>query len=95
MAELDDFHSTHPAPPRPDALPVSWSSPLPHSSGIRVRDYTCECRSLVFELCVAGGLAFIRRYDRSVSPGVIVESPRERAHNTELLWWQLIAGKAR
>jgi hypothetical protein len=95
VTALDDFHSMHPASPRPDALPVNWSAPEPQAARIRVRDYTCECRSVVFEQCRAGGLAFVRRHDRSVFPWVITESPWGSISDTELLWRQLMAGKAR
>jgi hypothetical protein len=50
---------------------------------------------VVFEQCRAGGLAFVRRHDRSVFPWVITESPWGSISDTELLWRQLMAGKAR
>lgn len=95
MVELYDFHGFHPASPRPDAISVHWSPPQSRSASVRIRDYTCECLPVVFEQCRAGGLAFVRRHDRSVFPWVIVESPWERVRDTELLWRQLMTGKAR
>jgi hypothetical protein len=50
---------------------------------------------VLFEQCRAGGLAFIRRHDRSIFPWVIAESPWESVSDTELLWRQLMTGKAR
>ncbi len=64
-------------------------------SPARVRNYTCECLTLVFEDCRAGGQGFIRRYDRSVVPWVIAESPRVRVGEAETLWRQVISGEAR
>ncbi|SEU33147.1 hypothetical protein [Nonomuraea wenchangensis] len=90
-----DFHGTHPVSPRPDAVRVKWIEVQPSLSPARVRRYTCECRPLMFEDCRAGGQAFIRRYDRSVVPWAIAESPRVKIREAEILWRQLMAGQAR
>ncbi|TMR94747.1 hypothetical protein [Nonomuraea basaltis] len=95
MAEFGDFHSMHPASPRPDAVPVQWSRSQRRTDRVRVRAYTCECWLLVFEHCMAAGLGFVRRYDRSVSPPAIVESPWMRVRDAETLWQQIMQGEAR
>ncbi|TYB53446.1 hypothetical protein FXF51_49230 [Nonomuraea sp. PA05] len=95
MADDHDFHGTHPASPGPDAVPVRWTPVQRHPEAARVRGYTCECLALVFEDCRAGGQGFIRRYDRSVKPWAIAESPKVRVSEAETLWRQLINGEAR
>ncbi|AQZ68585.1 unnamed protein product [[Actinomadura] parvosata subsp. kistnae] len=95
VAEDYDFHGTHPATPRPDAVPVRWAMVEDRPLPARVRGYTCECLPIIFEDCRAGGQGFIRRYDRSVSPWVIAESPRIKVSAAERLWRQLINGEAR
>ncbi|GAA3572699.1 hypothetical protein GCM10022419_062030 [Nonomuraea rosea] len=95
MTDDYDFHGTHPASPRPDAMPVRWTLVQRRPDRARVRGYTCECQSLIFEDCRAGGQGFIRRYDRSVVPWVIAESPRVKVGEAETLWRQLINGEAR
>ncbi|MEU8361112.1 hypothetical protein AB0C27_34360 [Nonomuraea sp. NPDC048882] len=95
MVDDDGFHSTHPAPPGPDAAPVRWRLVKRRPDPARVRGYTCECLSLVFEDCRAGGLGFIRRYDWSVDPCVITESPRVKVGEAETLWRQVISGQVR
>lgn len=95
MTEFDGLHSMHPVPPRPDAAAIGWSPSRRRASVIRVRAYTCECSPLVFEQCVAAGLGFVRRYDRSVSPVTVVESPWVRVADAEALWRQIMNGQAR
>ncbi|GAA3709748.1 hypothetical protein GCM10022224_089080 [Nonomuraea antimicrobica] len=95
MVDDYDFHGTHPAAPRPDAVPVRWTPVQQRPGAARVRAYTCECLSLVFEQCMAGGQGFIRRYDRSVLPWGIAESPRVRVVDAIALWRQLMNGEAR
>ncbi|WP_052423975.1 hypothetical protein [Nonomuraea candida] len=90
-----DYHGTHPAAPDPDAVPVRWTPVLRHPDRARIRDYTCECLPVVFEDCRAGGQGFIRRYDRSVVPWAVADSPRINVSAAETLWRQLIDGKAR
>jgi hypothetical protein len=95
VAEFGDFHSMHPASPGPNAVPVRWSGSQRRTHRVRVRAYTCECLPLVFEQCVAAGLGFVRRYDRSVSPPAIVESPWVKVCDAETLWRQIMDGEAR
>ncbi len=95
MADFGDFHGMHPASPRPDAVPVRWSPVKRRPDRARVRGYTCECLSLVFEQCIAGGQGFIRRHDRSVFPWAIAESPRLRVVDAMALWRQLMNGEAK
>ncbi|GAA3257495.1 hypothetical protein GCM10020216_095250 [Nonomuraea helvata] len=95
MTEFDGLHSMHPAPPRPDAAAVRWLPSERRANCIRVRAYTCECSPLVFEQCVSAGLGFVRRYDRSVSPVTVVESPWVRVADAEALWRRIMDGQAR
>lgn len=95
MTDDDDFHSTHPAPPGPDAVQIQWRPVERRPDPVHVRRCTCECLPLVFEDCRAGGMGFIRRYDRSVEPWVIEESPRVKVGEAETLWCQLINGQVR
>ncbi|SDM34961.1 hypothetical protein SAMN05421874_1587 [Nonomuraea maritima] len=44
---------------------------------------------------MAGGLGFVRRYDRSVWPAVVVESPWAKIRDTEMLWLRIMRGEAR
>lgn len=92
---FDDYHGIHPAPPRPNAMAVQWSTGQSRAPRIRVRAHTCECSSLLFEQCMAGGLGFVRRYDRSVWPAVVVESPWAKIRDTEMLWLRIMRGEAR
>ncbi|MFF4122680.1 hypothetical protein ACFYYP_04065 [Microbispora rosea] len=49
---------------------------------------------MVYELCQAGGLMFVRRYDRS--DGVLIEeSEWVRPPAAEHLWTRILLGQAR
>lgn len=74
---------------------MRWSPVKRRPDRARVRGYTCECLSLVFEQCIAGGQGFIRRHDRSVFPWAIAESPRLRVVDAMALWRQLMNGEAK
>ncbi len=76
-------------------MPVRWLPIERRPDRVRVVAYTCECRSLVFEHCMAGGQSFIRRYDRSTPSPNIMESPRMRVVDAMALWRQLMNGEAR
>jgi hypothetical protein len=69
--EFGDYHGRH-VPDGGDApVVIQWSPAVSRGGRVRVQDYTCECRRVVYELCSAGGVAFIRRrrmvYGKSIS----------------------------
>ena len=98
MKEVDAYHGIHAAPGFPD-LPgfkrVEWFPPEPRTDRIRVRVHTCECAPIVYELCSAAGLFFIRRTDRTTSPTRIAESEWKILPRIEGLWLRILAGQAR
>ncbi|MEU8103483.1 hypothetical protein AB0C18_07135 [Nonomuraea muscovyensis] len=74
---------------------IDWIPETARTDRVRVRDHTCSCAPVSYELCQAGGLRFIRR--TTVQPGdlQIMESPRAHATAVDDLWQLLVAGKAR
>lgn len=95
MAEFGECYGVHPVPPRPDAVPVQWGRKQKRAGSVRVRAYTCDCVPVFFEQCVAGGLGFVRRYDRTGAAVVIADSPWVRVSEAQLLWQRLMTGEAR
>ncbi|GAA1734968.1 hypothetical protein ACBR40_28455 [Nonomuraea sp. AD125B] len=98
MTDLGDFgkpyHGIHPAAPQAGYERLTWQEPDPRNDRFRVRDHTCECQRIVYELCQAGGLHFIRRLYRS--DGVTEhESDRMRAPQAARLWLRILLGQAR
>ncbi|MEU8248601.1 hypothetical protein [Nonomuraea sp. NPDC048916] len=61
---------------------------------MRVRDHTCDCQAVFYELCQAGGLRFIRRTSRKGGRMVVDESPWVIAAEAEALWRRLLEGRA-
>ncbi|MDA0631907.1 hypothetical protein OUY22_00635 [Nonomuraea sp. MCN248] len=92
--EIGAYHSVHPAKERPNLTPVHWHPGASRAARVRVRAYTCDCLPVVFELCVAGGLAFVRRHERSIGRLVVVESEWETWRRTEELWIAILRGEA-
>ncbi|MEU7916434.1 hypothetical protein [Microbispora bryophytorum] len=67
---------------------------LPRAASVRVRRHTCDCQPVAYELCQAGGLMFVRRYDRT--DGVLIhESEWLRPPAAEHLWTRILLGQAR
>ena len=95
ITDLAPYHGIHPAPQQPGCVPVDWQPARPRADRVRVREHTCECRKTVYELCVSGGLVFIRRHLRERSGTLVHESAWLRTAEGERLWAQIIAGLAR
>ena len=84
----------HPAAQQRGCEEIKWVKSRPRAASIRVRRHTCDCRRVVYELCQAGGLMFVRRYDRS--DGVLIEeSEWVRPPAAEHLWTRILLGQAR
>ncbi|GGO77134.1 hypothetical protein [Nonomuraea cavernae] len=63
---------------------------------MRVRDHTCDCQAVFYELCQSGGLRFIRRTSRKDGRRMVVEeSPWVIAAEADILWRRLLEGRAR
>ncbi|GII49972.1 hypothetical protein Psi02_63960 [Planotetraspora silvatica] len=67
---------------------------MPRTDRIRVRRHTCDCQPIVYELCQAGGLLFVRRLYRS-DEVLIQESEWLRAPDAEQLWMKILSGQMR
>ncbi|GAA3112874.1 hypothetical protein GCM10020001_034850 [Nonomuraea salmonea] len=94
VAAFGEYHGAHFGPSRADAVPVQWERKRKRASSVRVRAHTCDCSPVVFEQCVAGGLGFVRRYDRTGPATVVMDSPWVRVSEAQLLWQKLMAGEA-
>ncbi len=93
--EADDLHGKHVMPMVAAAELIDWMPATPRTERTRVRDYTCDCGPVVYELCQAGGLRFIRRVSRLNGRLVVEESPRAMAAVVDTLWAELLRGEAR
>ncbi|MFC0864465.1 hypothetical protein ACFHYQ_19420 [Sphaerimonospora cavernae] len=74
---------------------VNWRKSVPRAPRVRVRRHTCDCKAIVYELCQAGGLSFIRRFSRSGGKTLITESDWVRVPEAEHLWLKVLMGTAR
>ncbi|GLW25306.1 hypothetical protein Mame01_53480 [Microbispora amethystogenes] len=84
----------HPAAEQPECEAIAWSASEPRTPSVRVRRHTCDCQPIFYELCQAGGLMFVRRYDRS-DEVPITESEWVRPPAAEHLWTRILSGRAR
>jgi hypothetical protein len=87
----EEHHGPHVAPPQDNHERLAWASPTARSGRVRVRHHTCNRCAPCYELCVAAGLAFIRRS----ADGVIHETTWMTATETERIWASLLRGAAR
>lgn len=88
---MEEYHGLHTAPLQDDHERLAWASPTARCERVRVRRHTCNRCAPRYELCVAAGLAFVRR---SVD-GVIHETAWTAAAETEQVWASLLRGTAR
>ncbi|MFG1943504.1 hypothetical protein [Nonomuraea sp. NPDC048826] len=94
VEEADEFHGQHTEPTASKAVMIDWLPAVPRAERTHVRDYTCDCRPVVYELCQAGGLRFIRRTSRLNKRIVVEESPRDVTAVIDTLWGELLRGEA-
>ncbi|MEV8638616.1 hypothetical protein AB0395_43865 [Streptosporangium sp. NPDC051023] len=62
---------------------------------VRVIEWSCDCRSTVYELCHAGGQAFIRRTHRFNGARLVRETYRWPVRQGDDVWRALLCGQAR
>ncbi|MGI5269912.1 hypothetical protein ACQEUU_12240 [Nonomuraea sp. CA-218870] len=95
FCKAEEFHGQHIAPMAGAAVMIEWRPAVPRTERMKVREYTCDCRPVVYELCQAGGVRFIRRISRLDRRSLIEESRRDVAAVIDALWAELLRGEAR
>ena len=88
------WHGLHAVPLQVGYEPIDWQPPSPRAHRVRVRRHSCECASVVYELCQAGGLMFIRRTVRSPDGDEAHETAWLTSARTVRLWNLLLQGFA-
>ncbi|MFI7534891.1 hypothetical protein [Streptosporangium sp. NPDC049376] len=86
--------SPHVASPRSHYEPLIWSAPRTREKA-RAVQWTCDCETVFYELCQAGGLRFIRRTRRTVGGPSIAESDRWPIAEADAMWTALLFGLVR
>lgn len=92
---LAEYHGIHPAHPKADWERLEWPECHPRATRIRVLEHTCECQDIVYELCRAGGLVFVRRHYRASDGTVITESEWLRSVPARRLRTNILLGHVR
>ncbi|GAA2376003.1 hypothetical protein [Nonomuraea africana] len=95
MLKAWEYHGIHAASGLPRFAPVEWYPSVPRAERVRVQAHTCECSPIVYELCTAGGLFFVRRRDRSGPRPILTESEWVIKRRAEVLWLRILNGGAR
>lgn len=83
--------SPHLPLPQSSCVRLNWY-PAGKDKRCRVVAWTCHCRSVHYELCESGGLAFIRRFTQGQQPA---ETHRVRVGEARATWFALLSGMAR
>ncbi|MFC5946612.1 hypothetical protein, partial [Micromonospora harpali] len=82
-------------PPLERHLPLSWYAPR-RFERVRVVAWTChEHRVTFYELCTAGGLAFIRRTFTEKGKPLVSHSDAWRHREAVGMWTGLLSGAVR
>lgn len=89
------YHGLHPAAPQAECQRLEWRVHVPRTDRIRVRKHTCACRTVVYELCQAGGLAFVRELYREGAVTRQRESAWLLTAEGLHLWEAILSGCAR
>jgi hypothetical protein len=92
---LCDYHGPHPAPQQEQHERLVWRSPSRRTHRIRVVRHSCECEATIFELCQAGGLAFIRKSLRRTASTVVHETDWMPSKRASQLYERVLRGEAR
>ncbi|GAA0925006.1 hypothetical protein GCM10009560_26150 [Nonomuraea longicatena] len=95
MISLDECLSPHVAVMRRGRGRLEWHAVRSGRHRVRVVAWTCSCRATVYELCVSGGRAFIRRTVQAEPVAVISETAWGVPREAWEIWAALLAGGVR
>ncbi|MDP9866037.1 MULTISPECIES: hypothetical protein [Streptosporangium] len=87
--------SPHVVMPLRDHMRLVWHAPYKGVTRLRVNAWTCHCRATMYELCHAGGQAFIRRTLQLDDNRQVHETYRWPIREADDVWRALLSGKAR
>lgn len=90
-----EAHGIHPAALIKDYEKLVWLNPTARSARCRVKQYTCDCKTIgvIYELCMSGGLMFIRKTYRDGKLETRYETHRWAVQYAESVWLDLISGR--
>lgn len=86
--------SIHVPSPVAGAVKIDWEVARPRADRVRIKQHTCDCRPVFYELCQAGGLMFIRRTTVRGKIRLVDESPWVVTRQALEMWRMLLAGQA-
>ncbi len=95
MSISNECLSPHVAMRRREHMELIWHAPFCGVSHVRVLAWTCECRATIYELCQAGGQAFIRSTLQCEPEHEIKETYRWPLREARDVWAALLSGEAR
>ncbi|WP_433248642.1 hypothetical protein ACQPYK_00895 [Streptosporangium sp. CA-135522] len=78
-----------------DHVRLVWRHSYQTFERVRVREWTCVCRTPVYELCEGGGRAFIRRIVQLKGDQQVHETHRWSITEARAIWTRLLSGLAR
>ncbi|GLX03311.1 hypothetical protein Misp03_02380 [Microbispora sp. NBRC 16548] len=76
-------------------IKLAWHEPFCGSGRARILAWTCDCRATIYELCQAGGQAFIRSTLQSEPEYEMKETYRWPLREARDVWAALLSGEAR
>ncbi|GHE30251.1 hypothetical protein GCM10017673_36140 [Streptosporangium violaceochromogenes] len=95
MIDAGGCVSTHVAMAQRGHMRLVWHEPYQGVGRLRVVAWTCDCRATLYELCHAGGQAFIRRTLQLDGDRRVHETYRWPVCQAGEVWRALLSGEAR
>ncbi|MBB4938709.1 hypothetical protein FHR32_003014 [Streptosporangium album] len=77
-----------------DHVRLVWQGPYRSLARVRPMAWTCSCRATVYELCVGGGRAFLRRTVQLDRAPQIQETALMSINEAQATWTAVLSGHA-
>ncbi|MFC4015987.1 hypothetical protein ACFOY2_52860 [Nonomuraea purpurea] len=88
--EEGDYHGRHMPMVSKEPEGMKWTPGVFRGEKVRVRDHTCECSSVVYELCLAGGIMFIRRTRKGDDEDIVHEFTARTNSEVFAAWLEMV-----
>lgn len=94
MPAVSHCLSPHVARPQHSCERLVWRAPCRSLVRVRPVAWTCSCRATVYELCVGGGRAFLRRTVQLDGAPHIQETTPVSIAEAQATWTAVLSGHA-
>ncbi|MFJ2030545.1 hypothetical protein [Streptosporangium sp. NPDC087985] len=94
MTAVEECLSPHVAMLQRDPVRLVWRAPCRSLLRVRPVAWTCFCRATVYELCIGGGRAFLRRTVQLRGTPQVHETALMSISQAQATWTAVLSGRA-